>query len=436
MAYTIEEVLEFIAENDVKFIRLAFGDLSGIMKNISVIDNQLERVLRDGLPADVSPIRGFEDAPCTGLLLTPDPGTLNVLPWRPQQGRVARLFCDLKNADGTPFACDARQILKRSLARCAAMGYQCRIGVECSFYLFRTDENGEPTSATHDEGGYLDIAPLDKGENIRREICLCLEDMGMGPETSHHEQGPGQHEIDFKYSDALSAADNFLAFKAMVKAVAARNGLFASFMPQPLKDRSASGLHINLSLYRQGVNLFQEDRNTSGLTVQASRFVAGVLQEALSITPFLHATDNSYERFAGGQSPVYASWSRCCPASLIQIPEGSGPKARMRLCSSDPAINPYLAFALLIHAGLDGIEAGAEPLLPIIAADTMPATAGPALPQSLQEALALAENDGFIARALGEEACGRYISIKREEMAAAQSEAAAALHLNRVFRAL
>ena len=233
MAYSIKEVLEFVEENDVKFIRLAFCDLFGTQKNISIMPDELERAFNEGISFDASAIKGFADVSKSDLLLFPDPSTLNVLPWRPQQGRVVRFFCDIKTPEKKNVEYDSRNILKNTIKKCISKGYTPYIGTECEFYLFKTDENGDPTTVPHDNGGYLDIAPIDKGENIRREICLCLEEMGIKPESSHHEQGPGQNEIDFKYSDSLTAADNFLTFKSVVMAISARNGLFASFIPKP-----------------------------------------------------------------------------------------------------------------------------------------------------------------------------------------------------------
>ena len=234
MTYAVREVLQFIKENDVKFIRLAFCDLFGTQKNISIMPNELERAFKEGVSFDASVIKGFADVSKSDLLLFPDPTTLSVLPWRPQQGRVVRFFCDIRTPEKEKFIYDSRDILRNTIKKCIAKGYTPYIGTECEFYLFKTDEEGEPTMVTHDKGGYFDIAPIDKGENIRREICLCLEEMGISPESSHHEQGPGQNEIDFKYSDSLTAADNFITFKSVVKAIAARNGLFASFMPKPI----------------------------------------------------------------------------------------------------------------------------------------------------------------------------------------------------------
>ena len=350
MVSTASEVLGFVKENDVKFIRLSFCDLFGMHKNISVIADELQSAFESGISFDAHAIRGFRDVTRSDLLLFPDPATLTVLPWRPGTGRVARFYCDIKNPDGSAFYHDGRGLLKQMIQRCAEMGYVCKIGAECEFYLFKTDDNGEPTDVTLDTGGYLDISPLDKAEDIRREICLTLEEMGIRPETSHHEQGPGQNEVDFQFSDALSCADNFQTFKSVVKAIAARNGLFASFMPKPVAGAAGSGLHVNLSLVQDGRNIFTNaDEGHCGI---AESFIAGILSRTPEITLFLNPLANSYERFGEFEAPKYVSWSHQNRSQLIRIPAASGEKVRMELRSPDPSLNPYLAFALILAAGL------------------------------------------------------------------------------------
>ncbi len=417
MTSTANEVLEFIKENDVKFIRLAFCDPFGTQKNISIIADELPSAFENGVSFDASAVKGFRDVTRSDLLLFPDPSTLTVLPWRPGPGRVVRFFCDIKNPDKSVFNHDSRYILKRVLKRCEDMGYVCKIGAECEFYLFKTDENGEPTQNTLDYGGYLDIAPLDKGENIRREICLCLEEMGLKPETSHHEQGPGQNEIDFKFSDALSCADNLLTFKSVIKAIAARNGLFASFMPKPIMGQSGNGLHANISLSQNGFNIFKnKDGEHSNI---AESFIAGILEKTPEITLFLNPTANSYERFGEFEAPKYVSWSHQNRSQLVRIPAAIGEKVRMELRSPDPTVNPYLAFALIIGAGLDGIEK-ALPLPPAVDVDLYNAdesiTKGLALlPYNLDKAIALAENSELVKSVIGDEMLRKYITFKKEE---------------------
>ena len=346
MDNTMKEVLEFIEDNDVKFIRLAFCDLLGVQKNISIMPSELPRVFEHGIVFDAWAITGFQTEQKSDLLLFPDPATLSVLPWRPQQGRVVRFYCNIKNPDGTAFSCDTRWILKETIQDCAKSGYQCKVGAECEFYLFKTDEDGTPTMEPLDQGSYFDIAPLDRGENVRREICLCLEEMGLNPESSHHEQGPGQNEIDFMFSDTLGSADNLLTFKSVVKAIANRNGLFASFMPKPIASESGNGLHINLSVNKNGQNIFKGTEE--GHNKVAESFIAGVLKHTKEITAFLNPTINSYERFGGFEVSKYVSWSHQYRSQLIRIPAAKGEKLRTDLRSPDRTVNPYLAFALII----------------------------------------------------------------------------------------
>ena len=416
---TASEVLEFVGENDVKFIRLSFCDLFGQQKNISIMADGLRTAFEDGVSFDAHVIRGFRDIKQSDLLLYPDPATLALLPWRPGPGRVARFYCDIKNPDGSVFSHDGRILLKRAAERAESMGYVCRIGAECEFYLFKTDDEGEPTAVTMDRGGYMDISPLDRCEDMRREICLTLEEMGLKPETSHHEQGPGQNEIDFKFSDALACADNIQTFKSVVKAIAARNGLFASFMPKPIPDAAGSGMHVNLSLTQNGHNIF---KNTSeGHSKVAESFIAGILARAPEITLFLNPLANSYERLGEFEAPKYVSWSHQNRSQLIRIPAAAGEKVRMELRSPDPSLNPYLAFTLIIAAGLDGIEGGAA-LPPAVDADLYSADACLLktllpLPGSLDEAIALSENSGFVNSIVGCELFERYLSVKRAEAA-------------------
>ena len=419
MTNTANEVLEFIKENDVKFIRLAFCDPFGTQKNISIMPDELTLAFENGISFDGSAIKGFRDVTKSDLLLFPDPSTLSMLMWRPGPGRVARFYCDIKNPDKSPFTHDSRYVLKRVIKHSEDMGYVCKIGAECEFYLFKTDENGEPTGNTLDYGGYLDISPLDKGEDIRREICLCIEEMGLNPETSHHEQGPGQNEINFKYSDALSSADNMMTFKSVVKAIAARNGLFASFMPKPLNNQSGSGLHVNISLSKNGLNIFKNKSEEH--TNVAESFIAGILQKTPEITLFLNPITNSYQRLGKFEAPKYVSWSYQNRSQLVRIPAAIGEKVRIELRSPDPTVNPYLAFALIIGAGLDGIEK-ALPLPPAVNVDLYKANESitnelMSLPDSLDRAIEIAESSEFVKSVIGEEMLFKYIAIKKEEAA-------------------
>ncbi len=418
MTTTVKEVLEFINENDVKFIRLAFCDLLGFQKNISIMPDELPEAFINGVSFDAHAIKGFTDITKSDLLLFPDPQTLSILPWRPQQGRVIRLYCDIKNPDGSLFWGDTRSILKATINSAEKKGYVCKVGAECEFYLFKADENGEPTTIPFDNGGYLDVFPFDKGENVRREICLCLEEMGIKPETSHHEQGPGQNEIDFKFSEALECADNLITFKTVVRTIAARNGLFASFSPKPIPDKSGSGLHINLSLSKNGYSVFKN--GICEHTGDSDSFIAGILRKTPEITLFLNPIPNSYERFGIFEAPKYVSWSHGNRSQLIRIPAAKGERIRLELRSPDPATNPYLAFALVIMAGIDGIEN--KLILPesvnidLYTADKSITDSLIQLPENINEAIELVQNSDFIRNTLGDEVVTKYVQLKQAEM--------------------
>lgn len=388
MKYSKQEVMQFVKEEDVKFIHLAFCDVFGKQKNISIMPLELPRAFEYGIAIDASAIAGFGDESRSDLLLHPDAETLMMLPWRPEHGRVVRMFCSVSYPDGTPFECDTRTLLKQAVAEAEQAGFRFSFGAEQEFYLFKLDEAGEPTTIPYDKAGYMDAAPEDKGENIRREICLTLEQMGIRPESSHHEQGPGQNEIDFRYSDALSAADNVITFQSIVKTVAHKSGLHADFSPKPLPDRPGSGFHINMSL------------KTSDDTDYLHAMIAGILDKVAEMTVFLNHMENSYERFGTHKAPGYISWSTENRSQLVRIPAAVGEYRRAELRSPDPAANPYLAFALLIYAGLYGIQNHLE--LPPAAninlykADNLALAQYKKLPQNLQVARTLAANSPFI----------------------------------------
>lgn len=343
MKYTPQEVMQYIQEEDVKFIRLAFCDVWGHPKNISIMPHELERAFEYGIAIDASAIAGFGDEVHSDLFLHPDPATLAVLPWRPESGRVVRMYCTITDHDGNLFAHDTRSILKRAVADAAGAGYTFSIGSELEFYLFRLDDNGEPVKVPYDHASYMDVAPEDRCEDVRREICLTLERMGIFPESSHHEEGPGQNEIDFRYSDALSAADNAVTFRTVVKTIAARNGLNADFSPKPMADKPGNGFHINLSVKGPGEDLMQY-------------MMGGILRHVADMTRFLNPVEQSYSRLGAFKAPKYISWSNNNRSMLIRIPAASGEYRRVELRSPDCTANPYLAFALLIWAGLDGIQ--------------------------------------------------------------------------------
>ncbi len=344
MKYSKQEVMQYVREEDVKFIRLAFCDVFGKQKNISVMPEELPRAFEYGIAIDASAIEGFGDETHSDLLLHPDADTLMPLPWRPEHGRVVRMFCNISYPDGSAFECDSRSILKQAVSDAQKAGYEFFFGAEQEFYLFNLDEDGNPTKEPYDSAGYMDIAPEDKGENIRREVCLTLEQMGIRPESSHHEEGPGQNEIDFRYSNPLSAADNAMTFQTVVKTVARRNGLYADFTPKPLADKPGNGFHINISV------------KSSDNTDCMEQMIAGILAKISDMTVFLNPLEDSYKRFGNHKAPKYISWSGENRSQLIRVPAAVGEYKRAELRSPDPSSNTYLAFALLIYASLYGIQ--------------------------------------------------------------------------------
>lgn len=405
MIYTAQEVFDFVKEEDVKFIRLAFCDTRGRQKNISILPSELRRAFEDGISFDASAICGFGGAEKSDLLLFPDPSTLNVLPWRPSHGKVVRMFCDIRHPDGTPFARDTRAILRRAVADAKAAGITVQFGAEIEFYLFKTDENGDPTKIPFDHATYMDVAPEDKGENVRREICLTLLDMGIQPESSHHEEGPGQNEIDFRYSDAMRAADDAMNFITVVKATATQNGLYADFSPKPLENESGNGLHINMSV------------KCADGTDRTPAFMAGILAHIRDLTAFLNPSEASYRRFGKCKAPKFVTWSHENRSQLIRIPAAKGEYRRIELRSPDPSANPYLAYALLIWAGLDGIEKDMCPApavnLNLLTAPESETREFDTLPGSLEEAVALAGGSALVRRVLGDDAAAFLTDARR-----------------------
>ena len=388
MKYSKQEILQYVHEEDVKFIRLAFCDVFGRQKNISIMPEELPRAFEYGIAFDASAITGFGDETHSDLLLHPEPETLAQLPWRPEHGRVVRMFAGITYPDGTPFECDTRSLLKKAAADAHNAGYYFSFGAEQEFYLFNLDETGKPTKIPYDEAGYMDIAPDDRGENIRREVCLTLEQMGIRPESSHHEEGPGQNEIDFRYSDALTAADNVMTFQTVVKTVARRNGLWADFSAKPLENKPGNGFHINLS-----VKAMDGSDNFDSM-------IAGILDKVKDMTVFLNPTENSYHRFGSNKAPGYISWSRENRSQLVRVPAAFGEYRRAELRSPDPTANPYLAFTLMIYAVLTGIEnrlplpAAAD--LNLYKADAATLAGFRQLPADFQAACKAAENSDFI----------------------------------------
>lgn len=413
LKYTVKEVLQYAEENDVKFVKLMFFDIFGNAKNISIFADELPRVFKNGYTFNASAIDGFPEID-SDLVLVPDPSTLAVLPWRPQHGRVVRLYCDIRHQNGEPFISDVRSILKKSVKKAISLGFTCNIGLECEFYLFKTDDDGNPTKIPYDNAGYLDIAPLDKGENVRRQICFTLEQMDMVPQSSHHERGPGQNEIDFMYSTPLLSADNFSTFKATVKTIAASNGLFASFMPKPLKDKSGNSMHINVMIEKYGYNIFK--KRDGELSSAAKSFIAGVLRRAAEITAFLNPIVNSYERFSANEAPAIVSWSFGNCSNLVRILDADSDSARLQIVSPDTACNPYLAFALILEAGLEGVEDNLELQTPISLAysNTSENTADGKIPSSLSQALTAAKQSEFVSTVIPEKFLESYYRIKSD----------------------
>ena len=390
MKYSKQEVMQYVQEEDVKFIRLAFCDVFGKQKNISIMPEELPRAFEYGIAIDASAIEGFGDETHSDLLLHPDADTLMPLPWRPEHGRVVRMFCTISYPDGRTFECDSRSILKQAVQDAEKAGFQFFFGAEQEFYLFNLDDNGNPTKEPYDNAGYMDIAPEDKGENIRREVCLTLEQMGIRPESSHHEEGPGQNEIDFRYSSPLAAADNAMTFQTVVKTVARRNGLYADFSPKPLEDKPGNGFHINMSV--------KSSDNTDNMNFM----IAGILAKVAEMTIFLNPLESSYQRFGNNKAPRYISWSSENRSQLVRVPAAVGEYKRAELRSPDPAANTYLAFALMIYASLYGIQNKLELQDPadinLYKADADTLANFEQLPENLKSACALANNSDFIKK--------------------------------------
>ena len=388
MRYTKDEIIQYVSEEDVKFIRLAFCDVFGVQKNIAIMPEELPRAFEYGIAIDASAIRGFGDVVNSDLLLHPDPDTLAELAWRPETGKVVRMYADITYPEGTPFECDTRTLLKQAIKTAELQGYTFAFGEEQEFYLFKLDDIDNRTYEPYDNAGYMDIAPEDRGENIRREICLTLEKMGIHPERSHHEEGPGQNEIDFRYSDPLTAADNALTFQMVVKTIARRNGLYADFSPKPLKDAPGNGCHINVSV------------KPSDNFVNLNYMIAGILDKIQEMTLFFNPKDESYSRFGGNKAPLYISWSAENRSQLIRIPAAQGEYCRAELRSPDNLANPYLSFALLIHAGLYGINnrlALPDPVNENLQnADPEIIRNLRKLPETLKEAASLANSSSFV----------------------------------------
>ena len=420
--YSKEDIIRLVREGDVEFIRMQFTDIFGQLKNVAITASQIEKAVNNQIMIDGSSIEGFVRIHESDQYLYPDLDSFTILPWRPQHGKVARLICDVYNPDGTPFVGDPRGVLKRVLKRAADMGYSFNVGPECEFFLFQTDEAGRPTTTTSDEAGYFDLGPLDHGESTRREICLALEQMGFEIEASHHEVAEGQHEIDFKYAEALTAADNIMTFKLAVKTLAQKNGLHATFMPKPVFGINGSGMHTNMSLFKDGKNAFYDPEDSRKLSKEAYAFIAGLLTHVRAMTAVTNPLVNSYKRLVPGyEAPCYLAWSASNRSALIRIPAARGQATRVELRCPDPSCNPYLSLAVCLAAGLDGIEKGLTPpeevTENIFAMDeaTRESKGIASLPGSLHEAVKAMKADELICETLGEHVVSQYTAGKEKE---------------------
>lgn len=420
--YTREDILKLAEEEDVEFIRLQFTDILGNLKNVAITSSQLQKALDNQCMFDGSSIEGFVRIEESDMYLYPDYSTLEIFPWRPQQGKVARLICDVYRVNGQPFEGDPRYVLKRAIQEAQKMGYTFNVGPECEFFLFHTDENTLPTTITHEQAGYFDLGPIDFGENARRDMVLTLEDMGFEIEASHHEVAPAQHEIDFRYDEALRTADNIMTFKLAVKTIAKRHGLHATFMPKPKYGVSGSGMHINMSLSKDGKNIFQDSSNELGISKEARWFIGGLLKHIKGMAAITNPLVNSYKRLVPGyEAPVYVAWSTKNRSPLIRVPAVGGEGTRIELRSPDPSANPYLTLAVCLRAGLDGIQNKIEPpagvdrnIFDMTEEQRREAGIG-ALPTTLLEAVQELEKDTFIQEVLGGHVSEKYIEAKKKE---------------------
>lgn len=421
--YTKDDIFRMVEEEDVEFIRLQFTDIFGTLKNIAITSSQLEKALDNKCMFDGSSVEGFVRIEESDMYLYPDYDTFEIFPWRPQQGKVARLICDVYTPDGKPFEGDPRWILKKTIKEANDLGYRFDVGPECEFFLFHTDDNGLPTTLSHEKAGYFDLGPNDLGENIRRDMVLTLEDMGFEIEASHHEVAPAQHEIDFKYDEALKTADNIQTFKMTVKTIAKRHGLYATFMPKPKFGISGSGMHINMSLAtKEGKNIFADENGKIGLSDDAYHFIAGIMKHARGMSAITNPLVNSYKRLVPGyEAPVYIAWSAKNRSPLIRIPASRGNGTRVELRNPDPTANPYLVLALCLAAGLDGIKNKIE-VPESVDCNIYEMTPGERkaagienMPADLKEAVDCLVADEFLCSVLGEHITTKYVEAKMKE---------------------
>ncbi len=420
--YSKEDILSIVDKEDIRFIRLQFTDIFGSCKNVAITRSQLEKALDNKCMFDGSSIEGFVRIEESDMYLYPDYSTFMMYPWSPEPGKVARIICDVYKPDGTPFDGDPRYILKNIISEAAEMGYTFNVGPECEFFLFQTDNDGNPTTKTIDQGGYFELGPVDRGEEARRDICITLEEMGFEIEASHHECAPGQHEIDFKYDEAMNAADNIMSFKLAVKSIADKHGLHATFMPKPIYGIAGSGMHINMSLCKDGKNAFYDKDDENGLSKIAYNFIAGVILHAKAMTGITNPIVNSYKRLVPGfEAPVHIAWSAKNRSPLLRIPAARGEGTRIELRNPDPSANPYLALAVCLAAGLDGIKRNLTPP-PQIDSNVFKMTESEReskgienIPQNLAKAIRAMKRDSIINKTLGNHAFEKYITYKEAE---------------------
>jgi glutamine synthetase len=420
--YSKQDIIKLVKDNCVKFIRLQFTDILGTLKNVAITDKQLEKALNNECMFDGSSIEGFVRIEESDMRLFPDLDTFEIFPWIAQEHRVARMICNVHRVDGTPFEGDPRNVLARAIEEAAAMGYTFYVGPELEFFLFQTDQDGKPTTKTQDDAAYFDLAPVDLGESARRDMCLLLEEMGFEIEASHHESAPGQHEIDFKYADALKTADYIMTFKLVVKTIAKRHGLHATFMPKPVFGIAGNGMHVNMSLFRDGKNAFYDENSPNGLSEVAHQFIAGTLSHAKGFTAITNPLVNSYKRLVPGyEAPVYVAWSAQNRSPLVRIPSARGNSTRIELRSPDPSCNPYLALAVVLWAGLEGIKNGMTPPAAVnaniyhMSCEERECLGIDSLPGTLSQALENLAQTPLIRRALGEHVYEKFMFAKQVE---------------------
>lgn len=422
--YTKQDIIRMVEEEDVEFIRLQFTDMFGTLKNVAITSSQLEKALNNECMFDGSSIEGFVRIEESDMYLYPDLDTFVIFPWRPQQGKVARIICDIYTADKNPFEGDPRYALKKAVEDAKGMGYRFDVGPECEFFLFNQDEDGQPTTISTERAGYFDLGPIDLGENARRDMVLTLEDMGFEIEASHHEVAPAQHEIDFRYDEALKTADNIMTFKLAVKTIAKRHGLFASFMPKPKYGINGSGMHVNMSLSKEGRNIFDNPEGEMGLSQEAYWFIGGIMKHMKGMALITNPLVNSYKRLVPGyEAPIYIAWSATNRSPLIRIPASRGAGTRVELRCPDPAANPYLTLAVCLEAGLDGIRNHIMPPTAVtenvfeMRISQKHELGIESLPADMGEAIVEFEKDKYLIDALGEHIFEKYTEAKRAEWA-------------------